>query len=220
MLENKAKLDKKTLRKTTKIAKVAARLFCRKGFLETTMDEIAAAAKISKGGMYYYFPSKTEVLHFILSNYMDLVLENLEQNLSHINGNEDKVKFIISRHIELYANKASEARVLLHDAHCLPTKYFKVIAEKERKYFQIVSRVLSGFFGGSLPRGQLTSATFVLFGMCNWIYSWYDPKGAIAPQELSKIIWTVFLKGASGISHGISGMNGHAFDQKTHENEV
>ena len=61
MLENKAKLDKKTLRKTTKIAKVAARLFCRKGFLETTMDEIAAAAKISKGGMYYYFTSKLEL---------------------------------------------------------------------------------------------------------------------------------------------------------------
>ncbi|MBW1707863.1 MAG: hypothetical protein JRJ86_22340 [Deltaproteobacteria bacterium] len=31
--------------------------------------------------------------------------------------------------------------------------------------------------------------------MCNWIYSWYDPKGAISPENLSKMIWTVFLKG-------------------------
>lgn len=200
---NAVKVDGKSLRKITKIAKAAARLFCRKGYLETTMDEIAAAAKISKGGMYYYFPSKTEVLHSILSNYMDLVLENLEQDLSHINDNEDKVKFIITRHIELYVNKSSEARVLLHDAHCLPAKYFKVIADKERNYFQIVSKVLSGFFGDALAEGQLTSITFALFGMCNWIYSWYDPKGAIGPQELSRIIWTVFLKGASEISHSV-----------------
>ena len=105
--------------------------------------------------------------------------------------------------------------MLLHDAHCLPAKYFKVIADKERKYFQIVSRVLSDFFDDSLPDGQLTAIAFVLFGMCNWIYSWYEPKGSISPQELSKIIWTVFLKGASGINCGASEMIGHALNQKT-----
>lgn len=200
------KLDEKSLRKAMKISKAAARLFCRKGYLETTMDEIAAAAKISKGGMYYYFPSKTEVLYFILSNYMDMVLKDLENDLKYMVDNEDKVRFIISRHIELYANKSSEARVLLHDAHCLPAKYFKAIAEKEREYFKIVSGVISSFFGDSLPKEQLTSITFTLFGMCNWIYSWYDPKGAVTPQQLSKIIWTVFLEGATGIKHSMSMM--------------
>ncbi len=195
MENNWDKLDKKGYQRANKIGKVAARLFSRKGFLETTMDEIAAAAKISKGGMYYYFKSKTEVLYFVLSNYMDLVIGDLEQDLSHIKESEAKLKFIISRHIELYSNKLFEAKVLLHDAHCLPAKYFKVITEKERKYFQIVSGVLPDFFSNPIPKGEQIAITFTLFGMCNWIYSWYEPKGSVTPQKLSGLIHDIFLKG-------------------------
>lgn len=195
MKNNWDKLDKKGHQRAKKIGKVAARLFSRKGFLETTMDEIAAAAKISKGGMYYYFKSKTEVLYFVLSNYMDLVIGDLEQDLSHIKESDAKLKFIISRHIELYSNKLFEAKVLLHDAHCLPAKYFKVITEKERKYFQIVSGVLPDFFSNPIPKGEQIAITFTLFGMCNWIYSWYEPKGSVTPQKLSDLIHDIFLKG-------------------------
>lgn len=195
MKNNWDKLDKKGHQRAKKIGKVAARLFSRKGFLETTMDEIAAAAKISKGGMYYYFKSKTEVLYFVLSNYMDLVIGDLEQDLNHIKESEAKLKFIISRHIELYSNKLFEAKVLLHDAHCLPAKYFKVITEKERKYFQIVSGVLPDFFSNPIPKGEQIAITFTLFGMCNWIYSWYEPKGSVTPQKLSDLIHDIFLKG-------------------------
>jgi AcrR family transcriptional regulator len=189
------RLDRKGKEKAKKIGKVAARLFSRKGYLETTMDEIATAARISKGGMYYYFPSKSEVLFFILSNYMDQVLGNLEQEIDRIEHGNEKLKYIISRHIELYSNHLPEAKVLLHDAHCLPAKYFKIIAEKERKYYQMVVEVLPDLFNKSISKGQLTAITFILFGMCNWIYSWYNPKGSITPRELSEIIYNIFLKG-------------------------
>ena len=188
-------LDKRSFERAKKIAKAAARLFSRKGFLETTMDEIAGEAKISKGGMYYYFKSKTEVLFFILSNYMDLVLEDLEQHLSHLEATNDKLKFIISRHIELYSNNLAEGKVLLHETHCLPKKYYRTIAEKERCYYQIVAGVLKDLFPNLVPKGKLTAVTFILFGMCNWIYSWYDPKGSVTPQELAEIIYKLFLRG-------------------------
>jgi hypothetical protein len=34
----------------------------------------------------------------------------------------------------------------------------------------------------------------------NWICPWYDPKGAMKPEELSQLIYEVF---ASGIRHSI-----------------
>ena len=192
-------LDKKSRHRAMKIGRAAARLFSRKGYVETTMDGVAAAARISKGGLYHYFPSKAEILYYILTNYMDLVLLDLEQDLSQIAGSEEKIKFIISRHIHLYTRQQNEAKVLLHEAHCLPAKYFEVIAQKERKYFQIVTDVLSEFFCGTLPRGQLTATTFLLFGMCNWIYAWYSPKGTVSPEELSAMCWRLFLTGVNGM---------------------
>jgi len=187
----------KKLKKSLKIGKAAARLFNKKGYLQSNMEDIAAAAKMSKGAMYYYFSSKDEILYFVLSNYMDLILNELEAGLKNIEGGSSKIKFIISRHIDLYTTNLAEAKTLLHEAHCLPQKYYKTIAAKEREYYRIVANVLTEFLAGraNINKAQISSLTFLLFGMCNWIYSWYDPKGSVLPKDLSKMIWTVFLKG-------------------------
>jgi len=178
-----------------RIRKIAAKVFNEKGFLETTIVDIASAARISKGGIFHYFPTKSEILYHILSEYMDLVLEGLEQDLNNIEVGSSKIQFIISRHIELYDKNTAEAKLLLHEAHNLPLKKFKIIAEKEKRYFQIAASVLSDFLNGSIPKDKITSITFTLFGMCNWIYSWYRPKGPLTPTELSEIIYNIFIKG-------------------------
>lgn len=201
MHKSTAAIDK-GLKRLAKIGKAAASVFNRKGFLETNMNDIAAAAKLSKGGLYHYFSSKDEILFFVLDNYMDLVLEDLESRLQAFENSSSKIQFIIERHIDLYSNHIAEAKTLLHDAHCLSSKHHKQIADKEREYYRIVTEILSEFFEGSggIKREDLKVLAFLLFGMCNWTYHWYDPKGGIKPDKLSRIIWTVFLKGIT--EHG------------------
>lgn len=178
------------------ISKAAARLFNTRGYLESSMEDISGAAKMSKGGIYHYFSSKDEILLFILSHYLDGTLNGLEESLDGIGESGSKIKFIISRHIALYVQGQSEAKTLLHEAKCLPKRDFELIAEKERKYYRIVSEVLGEFFGGRIAKERLTVITFLLFGMCNWIYSWYHPRGPVSPEELSAIIYDLFMEGA------------------------
>jgi AcrR family transcriptional regulator len=99
MKEARTNVNGKGWEMAVRIGKTAAKLFNKRGYLETSMNDIAAKAKISKGGVYHYFSSKDEILYFILSNYMDLILTDLEQKLSKIETNVLKIKFIISRHI-------------------------------------------------------------------------------------------------------------------------
>ncbi len=47
------------------VAGVADRLFADKGIERTTMDEVAAAAELSKSTLYAYFGSKDELLFFM-----------------------------------------------------------------------------------------------------------------------------------------------------------
>ena len=191
-------LTQKELGKMTSIAKAAAKLFKEKGCLETSMDDISSAAKLSKGGIYHYFSSKNEILYFISTQFMGLLLKDLEQELKEINDNFEKIQFVISRHIRFYTKYIAEAKTTLHEGHLLPPAYFKIIAEQERQYHQIVSGVLSDFFGGQIPEDQLKVFTFILFGTCNGIYYWYDPKGSITPEELSKIITNILCRGLLG----------------------
>jgi AcrR family transcriptional regulator len=191
-------LGQKRLEKAVSIGRAAAKLFNEKGYLETSMDNIAAAANLSKGGIYHYFFSKHEILYFISTNYMDLLLKDLEPELKKIEDSFLKIRFIVSRHIDLYTKYTPEAKTTLHEAHLLPSEYFKKYAEKERRYYRIVADVLSDFFGNRIQKGQLRVITFTLFGMCNWIYHWYKPKRFVSPQELSEIISDVFCRGVVG----------------------
>ena len=191
-------LTPKELSKMNTIAKASAKLFNEKSYLETSMDDISSAAKLSKGGIYHYFSSKNEILYFVSTNFMGLLLKNLEQELKGIEDNFEKIQFIISRHIGFYTKYIAEAKTTLHEGHLLPPEYFKIIAEQERQYHQIVNKVLSDFLGRQISKDQLKVLTFILFGTCNGIYYWYDPKGSMTPEELSKIINNILCKGLLG----------------------
>ncbi len=185
----------KQIKRMNAIAKVSAQLFATKGYLETSIDDIAAAAKVTKGGIYHYFACKTDILYFICSTYVELDIENVAESLSSIESPAEKIKFIIHRHIDHYTNHTAAAKVLLNEACNLPPRPFKEMKARERRYFDIVTGVLSEFPGAEGRRGVIASLAFMLFGMMNWIYSWYDPKGEIGSEELSQLIYEVFMNG-------------------------
>lgn len=189
---------KRSTKKMNAIAKVGAELFSKKGFAETSMQDISVAAKLSKGGIYHYFPSKTELLYYILDNFMEIVLKDLKEEIDKIDNSLEKVKRLIFRHVELYPKHMDEARTLFHEVQNLPPESFKKLITKEREYYRITADVLSGFFGSSVDKNRITAMTFVLLGMCNSIYAWYNPKNPVSPRQLSQIIFDILTDGFSG----------------------
>lgn len=186
-------------RRVLQVTEAAAELFSTRGFLETSMEEIARAANLSKGGMYHYFKSKTEILFAILSEFMDQVLGDIDSRLAAMENSPAKLSFLIQRHVETYASHMHAARVLLKEANNLPQKHLKKIHEKERRYLRTVEGIISELLGPDAGKEVLTAVTFSLLGMCNWIYSWYDPKGRVDPERLSEIIMAIFMKGVGGV---------------------
>lgn len=192
-LKSSSKSDKKI----GAIAIAAARLFSTKGYIETSMEDVAAAAKLSKGGMYHYFDCKEDILYFILSDFMDFLLAGLEQEVQSIEDPSEKIKYMIGHHVEGYVAHIHSAKVLFNEAYNLSTLKLSKIKSRERQYFSIMAGVLSGYLEHKLEKDELTVVTFTLLGMCNWIYSWYDPQGAINPEQLSQIIFENFTRGLS-----------------------
>ena len=190
-------LNQNELNKMNAIGKAAAKLFDENGYLETSLKDISNASKLSKGGIYHYFSSKHEILYFILDNYMDLLLRGLEEELEKITDDSSRIQHIMFRHLKLYNKEVPEAKALLLEAHSLPSKYFRAIAEKQKRYAQITINVLSDLFKGRMQRDKLKAISYTLFGMCNSIMYWYDPEGSVTLKELSQIVYDIFLKGVS-----------------------
>jgi len=64
------------------ILNAAARCFSRNGFNETTMDEVAKEAKVSKGALYWHFKSKEELFIKLKQQNVAEALQTLEKRFA------------------------------------------------------------------------------------------------------------------------------------------
>lgn len=177
-----------------KICQKAARVFSSKGYSSATLVDVSRAAGLSKGGIYHYFSTKEELLFYILDNFTDRMLDNLEEKLATISSPEEKIRYFISRHIGQYCDNVYSSRVVLHETNNLPAEYWTVIRKKAKKYTFILRNIIKEYIGGKkVNSDRLRIITYTLLGMCNWIYWWYDPKGEVKADELAEEIYKVFI---------------------------
>jgi AcrR family transcriptional regulator len=68
---------KSTTRTRQEIIEVSARLFARYGFRKTSIDDVAAAARIGKGSVYLHFASKEELFGAVVRSASDAMLDTM-----------------------------------------------------------------------------------------------------------------------------------------------
>ncbi|WP_194287304.1 TetR/AcrR family transcriptional regulator [Gracilibacillus oryzae] len=67
------------MNKKTEITKAALELFAKKGFSETSVQEIADTVKISKGSFYKYFSSKRALMLDLLEEYHLKIMDRMNE---------------------------------------------------------------------------------------------------------------------------------------------
>lgn len=75
----------KDTEKHSAIMRAAAALFAKYGYKKTTVDEIVAAAGISKGLFYHYYPSKKELYLHLYDTYVAALAKSVETEIDTAN---------------------------------------------------------------------------------------------------------------------------------------
>src|SRR5436853_7784330 len=110
-----------TVEPRQEILRTAARLFQQQGYDATSMNDVAAALKLSKGGLYHHFQSKDEILFHIMSHAMDITEEKVINAVRGISDPEERLRTLIRLHLHLVlSERAREITVMLHENHPLP----------------------------------------------------------------------------------------------------
>ena len=170
------------------ILRTAARLFQQRGYDATSMNDVAAALKLSKGGLYHHFQSKDEILFEIMNHAMEITQERVIAPVRDIADPEERLRALIRLHIEVVLSpRDREITVMLHENHPLPPTLRKRINPRKKEYVHFVESLIAdvsnasrGVKGAVSPR----AAAFALLGMINWIYQWYKPEGELQANNL------------------------------------
>jgi AcrR family transcriptional regulator len=109
-----------------KILESAYRLFCERGYYQTTTNHIAEAAGVSIGSLYSYYKDREEILADILKQF-DSSLNQALDDLSHENElcRED-IGLWVQRVIERMASLQEPTRELYNQLRSLRYAYPKV----------------------------------------------------------------------------------------------
>ncbi len=65
--------------RSTQILTAARLCFMKKGYAATKMDEIASAAGLSKGGVYFHYSSKRDIFHALVRHEYDRMMALIEE---------------------------------------------------------------------------------------------------------------------------------------------
>ena len=181
------------------ILRTAARLFQQRGYDATSMNDVAAALKLSKGGLYHHFQSKDEILFHIMSHAMDITEDRVIKAARTVMDPEERLRTLIRLHIDVVLSvRDREITVMLHENHPLPPPLRKQINARKKDYIHFVEGVIAdtqkarGSSGSVTPR----AAAFALMGMINWIYQWYRTGGELRGEDLVRQYTEIFFAGA------------------------
>jgi len=183
------------------ILRTSARIFAEKGYHSTTMRDISRETNVSLAGLYHYCKSKEELLFLIQDNCFGRVLERLQERLRETAEPVEKLRLVIENHLSFFAANMAEMKVLSHEADSLAGELHAHVSDKKQQYTQLVRQILSEVQqaqNGDARKIDLTVATYALFGMMNWIYNWYDPRGKLSVNELVENVTRLFLTGFLG----------------------
>lgn len=174
----------------------AARTFAARGFAGTSMRDLARASAMSLAGMYYYVRGKDDLLYQIQKDCFEQVLAGGKAAIARETTPESRIEAFIRHHVTFFATHMAEMKVLAHEAESLPGEMLKDVRRIKRAYVDLLLGLLGALDGqGAEGRRRRDVAAYTLFGMMNWVYTWYDPAGFVPPNELAEHIARLFLNG-------------------------
>jgi AcrR family transcriptional regulator len=182
----------------TEILAHATDVFYEKGYDAASMRDLSRASGMSLAGLYYYFESKERLLYLIQKHTFQTVIHNLRDRLDFANEPEERVRVFIQNHIEYFLANRKAMTVLSHEDETLTNGFGAGVAELKREYYHLGVKLLDELRKSAGKRfSDVNSrlAVLSLFGMMNWIYTWYNPRVDANAAELSRQMSQIFLNG-------------------------
>lgn len=172
-------------------------LFEKKGFSETSIQDIVEALGVTKGTFYYYFMSKEQLLMDIHLGYIDDLLGRQEKVQQSQFSNRKKLERLIALLITDIANHGPSGKVFFREMRHLCDDNAMQVKEKREKFRKNLEQIISdGITEHEFRQGlEPEMIAFAILGVTNWSYQWFNPTGGISADQLAGIYSDLILNG-------------------------
>jgi AcrR family transcriptional regulator len=178
---------RKSAERRQAILQRAAELFDRKGYANTSLDDVAKAVGIKREAVYYYYKNRAEILLAIIGPQSVALIEGLREIAARDVAAPEKLKLAIRNHLQRFDRYCLEMTVSLRDglfevSHDVRSEMQRIWKQYEQLWIDLI---LEGQESGAFEKlGDPKMIAFAVLGMCNWLARWYNPRKSASIDEI------------------------------------
>jgi len=178
------------------IKAVAVGLFYEQGYFATSISDIAKGCGIQKASIYYHYPSKEELLFFIMESTMDGLVEHLKEALAKAEGVEARMRAAVHGHVQFHLERQKETFVASSELRGLSPEHLQAVVSKRDEYELIFQDLIKeGRDKGVFAQGDIKILSYAILTLCTAGAFWFNPGGRLAVDDIAGIYETFILKG-------------------------
>jgi AcrR family transcriptional regulator len=179
-----------------KILVVAAKLFHKKGYSNTSIDEIADRLRFNKATIYYYFQDKSHILFDVMCSALEGYIRRARAENSESHNIPEKMKALVKLHVSYETTATSMAGISHFELRNLPRKLAEPYIAKRGEYERVFRSLLKeGIAKGYFRDGfdPAITARFIL-GLINSITIWYRSSGRLSAEQIGELAWEFVVR--------------------------
>ncbi|MBW8074502.1 TetR/AcrR family transcriptional regulator [Metallibacterium scheffleri] len=173
----------------------AARLFAQQGFMATSMNQVADACGLSKAALYHYFRDKYALAALIAETHVRQLLDVVMQVQAECTDPQRLLGVLIERFVREYASAQDAHRVLTEDVRFLGDEDRQRILDVERDVVSRFAQAVRVLRPQAGERELDKPLAMLLFGMINWLFTWFHPGRGLSYEQLAPMVADLFLHG-------------------------
>jgi AcrR family transcriptional regulator len=150
---------------TTKraLVDVALELFGRQGYAGTSLDEIVAGARVTKGALYHHFTGKQELFEAAFVSVVDAATERMQRTIRSIDDPWEKA--LAGLREFLAVTRTDDYRRIVIQEGPAVLGYERYREHEERSTYGLVQEIVASLLGGHrLPATTPEAFTRLFFG--------------------------------------------------------
>lgn len=178
------------------ILRCATDLFAERGFVPTTMDDVADRANITKRTLYRYVKSKDDLLFAIHDTFSGYAW--VTDTAQHAQKPDAALRRSYDQHVRIVCSHVTEIGVFFDERKHLSGENAELV-EARRHTWQghVESIVTDGVRTGAFIDLPVKPAVQLTLGAMTEMYRWYRPDGPQSPDELAHSYERLFMSGVS-----------------------
>lgn len=171
----------------------AARLFAEQGYRATTIRDIASAAGMLPGSVYYHFESKDALLVAVYREGVARIIARVDAATESENDPWARLEAASAGHLQAILDANAYAQVIVRVVPGDAGEVAEALTEARDEYEARFRRLLEPLeLAPGIDRGRLR---LMLLGALNWAKIWYRPGGG-DPATIAKDFVTILRAGA------------------------